>query len=262
MELELIRELKEALKPPQVQHSSNRGRKLELYENNFTASSTRIIGDPPAPLTDADYQEIGVDVGRVLRPISDPLDLVSNPVISEIYSSTILRTLDKELLTSIQSERRTLCLVMKLLLALLGDDDDQIMPQIKSTLTNLEPFPVPEPYQRVPEVKQDYDQFFAAPNVQVDRNLGLEDEPASILRDKLQLMQQLNMEYVNSLDSIRGHLTTAQRLRRNVLNWCREMSGLDYVKTDLDSQNNNDNAALGEMPVKDLPEEQQPQPQP
>lgn len=257
-----IRALKsgECLEGPEMTGSTNRGHKLELGAP-FVSSGSLAIASLPDLLAEEneDMQEFGsavedldIDVAKILQPISDPAEVSSHPAVKRIFLNPFLKQLSDELNDNIVEEKKLLSQIVCLLEVLLGDDDLEIMPQLMANLNEPQPYPTPEPGQPLPQVQDDIHRFFEKPHLKLDRDQGLEPEEAQELREKLQVVQQQMEEYVRCMTRVRTSVTRSQRLRRNVLNWCREMNNEDYVKADLDEQNNFDNAGLGKQPDKDF----------
>lgn len=232
--------------------ATNRGHKLEAPTDTVLTIDADVIAD------DIDYEaptnpgDLDVDVGRILQPISDPAEVSSHDVLRRIFTSPFLKRLSTELLDTLVDERDVMAQIVKLMDTMLGDDDLEIMPQIMARVDEQPPYPTPEPGKPLPPVETDPSWFFKLPEVSVDRNQGLSEQEAQELREKLQVAQQRMVEYVRRIADVRLDLLRAHRLRRTVLNWCREMNGEDYVRADLDLENNFDNDGLGDQPAKDV----------
>lgn len=231
---------------------TNRGHKLDAPTETVSTLAAVLPPDDIEYEDPRDASDLDVDAAQILQPISDPAEVSSHLVIKRIFTSPFLKTLSDELLDILVKEKDDTAQIVKLMDAMLGDDDLALMPQVMAKMDTPAPYPTPEPGQPLPKVDDDMQSFFRLPEIKVDRDLGLDTKEAQMLREKLQVAQQRMLEYVRSMVQLRRNLTRAQRLRRTVLNWCREMNGEDYVKEDLDSQNNFDNEGLSEQPQKDV----------
>lgn len=250
----------ECLDGPDMKYNTNRGHKLELGAPFVSSRSLAITSMPEINDSEKQYmqefgsavEDLGIDVARILQPISDPAEVSTHPAVKRIFLNPFLKQLSDELNDIIVEEKQVLSQIVCLLEVLLGDDDLEIMPQIMANLDEPQPYPTPEPGQPLPQIQDNILKFFEKPQLKLDRDQGLEPEEAQELREKLQVVQQQMEEYVICMTRVRNSVTKSQRLRRNVLNWCREMNNEDYVKADLDEQNNFDNAGLGKQPDKDF----------
>lgn len=310
MEIEqLVESLKTTLADPQPLSASgwgtNRGQKLEPGAHGVSCVSLNPLfkrmdqweqgmlsesnyAEPNEPGATDSISEVDIDIknasAAILRPLTCPADVASNPHVRRIFESSVPAKLSSDLLDRLVEEKAHLSSAKKLLDALLGDDDELLAKLIMSSdpgdIRFTQPkhaenemevdaeaavnsaipeaaTPVVPQIPPVPSLDGSRDKIpewvFAIPRVKTDENLGLEAEKAAKLREKLQIVVQYYEEYTSRLTEIRMGLTRTQRLRRRVLNWCRELNGEDYVKEDLDHQNGNDNAGLGEMMPKDKP---------
>lgn len=242
-------------------YHTNRGHKLEPG-SRFVSSTTlnvpdRVVQEEVSLKDETDSEneekeELNIEASAILQPISNPAELPRLPSMRTIFTNPFLRSMSREMLDTLVEEKQTLSNINDLAAAFLGDDDRAIFSQLVGLVGEDPIYPTPEPGKPLPPVKRDLESFFKVPEPTVDADLGLEHDEAEELRQKLLVSQHLMKEYVRSMEEVRGGLEQSMRMRYDVLNWCREMNNEDYVKIDLDSQNNNDNAGLGERPAKDF----------
>lgn len=210
-------------------------------------------GDSDNECDDSNEEELldAQQLGQLLSPISDPREVPDHPAISRPYKSRILSAMAKEISNIIVEEKSRITKFANLFSIFLGDD---------SGVLKVENLGIPE-YCGVPESKQEeeeddnpsvqyveassqvtkpdgisfasaqssMDAFFAVPILKIDRNFGVSNEAAEETRQLLQIAHQRMEEYVRCMTVIYSGLSRADRLRRKVLNWCKEMRGDDWV---------------------------------
>lgn len=283
---EQIKQLKQALaKPdlpdyelPHITATTNRGHKLEPGADKVSSSFLDVRNRKDEAIaesseeSDLELDAEDINPSRILQPISDPAEVSSNPIIKQIFESKVPQVISNDLLKKLVTEKKILTNAKKLLAALLGDDDLYLADQVMHT-------PKPEPItdamlealkeeaiseNPIEGTRSDSKNWPSAISASFDRSKFFSSPLPSMsssgtdntkLKENLQVLIQYYEEYISCLTQIRMGLTKTQRTRRRVLNWCRELNNEDYVKEDLDSQNGNDNAGLGEWMPKDKPEQ-------
>lgn len=248
---------------PRIARGTNRGQKLAPGAAAVSCCSLNPRFESIAEVEDAALDEpADADADAVLRPIADPAEVSRNPVFKQVFESKFPAQLARDLLDQLVVEKEHLASCARLLAALLGDDDELLVAQVRNAAPARSPYPLSPPTEEALEAASDPKWVFEAPSLACNPDLGLAPATAQQLREKLQIAVQYYEEYIACLTQVRMGLTRTQRLRRRVLNWCRELNNEDYVKADLDAQNGNDNAGLGEMMPKDRAEQPAPAPPP
>ncbi|PRT56377.1 Transcriptional regulatory protein RXT2 [Wickerhamiella sorbophila] len=201
-----------------------------------------------------------VKLDDLLKPITDPAEVPHHPAMSRAYTSDILQKIARESLDIIVDEKDRVTKLANLLSAFLGDDSRYLnlknleIPEYNTADDAAEPVkPEPNPESSghmmgitsdvqsdangAPmrpntrqETNKNVEPFFAVPEVQIDCDYGVSEEAAEDARQLLQVAHQRMEEFVRCMTEIRMGLTRADRLRRQVLAWCREMNNEEYVE--------------------------------
>lgn len=201
-----------------------------------------------------------VKLSELLKPISDPAEVPHHPAMSRTYTSEILQKIARESLDIIVDEKDRVTKLANLLSAFLGDDPRYLrlenleVPEYKTvddSAGSVKSEPKTESSERTigitsdvqnetngtalrphtrQETNRNVEPFFAVPEIQIDCNYGASEEAAEDARQLLQVAHQRMEEFVRCMTEIRMGLTRADRLRRQVLAWCREMNNEEYVE--------------------------------
>lgn len=166
-------------------------------------------------IPDENYVLEDINVDKLLRPISDPAEVPDHPALSDTFSSTKLDKMSSELMDVINVETGRLAKLRNLLSAFLGDD---------ATMLDARKMVIPE------GGGTDIDRFFMIPQVEVDRNLGLDPDHAEELRQLLQVASQRMQEYVRCIFVVRSGIEHTLKRRRRLRMWCHEMNNQDWVE--------------------------------
>lgn len=193
-----------------------------------------------------------INLDALLRPAADPADVATHPAISKTFSSPKLRNMAREMLDVIVDEKSHVTKISNLLGALLGDDPEALRLQNLSVrdYKTVHDGPVETSAPQSSDhigitslsapantngVKEEpVDNFFAPPDLHIDKNFGVSADTAEEARQLLQIAHQRLEEYVRCMTVIRMGFTRADRLRRQVYNLCREANNEDYVLDDID----------------------------
>lgn len=207
----------------------------------------------------------GLDIRKILAPITLPAEVVTHPAISKIFHDESLRRLAQQAIEVIEYEQKNYIPLANMMDLFLGEDpkyskpENMKLPDYDHALVQSEQPPhtnqavmeiangtgvtnnvKPEDYlstllnfenkritRNIDSEFQEVDPFFALPQYENNRDNGIDPHIASDIRQYAQITLQRNQEYVRSLQNIRSGLIRAERLKDQVYKWCREMNG-DY----------------------------------
>lgn len=189
--------------------------------------------DENEPVGDEDHPYKQVDLASLLAPINHPLEIVSHPAVARTYKLPIFNKLAMELIELIEVEQNNLNWLNKLLLVLNGEDwyyllDEQLglskydhgldVDKKENGSSRMKEEPGEDPFFALPEALKKYDAQQLPPS---------NDEEDSALKEELinylQVLIQRQHEYINNLTKIRNGLVRADRLKRDIYKWSKEM---------------------------------------
>ncbi|EMG48322.1 RXT2 Transcriptional regulatory protein RXT2 [Candida maltosa Xu316] len=202
-----------------------------------------------------DLEELGYDetneevhplkkskIVELLAPLNHPSEIISHPAISKTYKSQTLSKLASELIELIEVEQNNLNWLNKLLQVLNGEDwfylleenlglkeYDHGLDEDKKKLIeekSKQDKPVKDEFED--EEENNADPFFALPTAlkryeTYQQSLETTDPLKEDLVNYLQVSIQRQHEYIKNLTSLRNGLVRADRLKKDLYKWGKEM---------------------------------------
>ena len=177
----------------------------------------------------------------ILAPLTHPSEIITHTAISRTFKLTIFSKLSSELINLIEVEQNSLNHLNKLFHVLNGEDwfylleqnlglpkydhgldiklEDSQQQNSKSTLTEVkQEDPGADPFFGLPEALKIYDTF---------QNQQETDDDLAILKEELTTYLQASIqrqhEYIKNLTNIRNGIVRADRLKRDLYKWGKEM---------------------------------------
>lgn len=179
-----------------------------------------------------------IKIADVLAPLNHPSELISHPAISKTYKLPIFNKLASELIELIEIEQNNLNHLNNLLQVLNGEDwyylleENLGLPKYDHGLNINEDENEIKINDKTDETDKDQDPFFALPQALKDyesfnNRENLEDDALDNLKEELinylQASIQRQFEYIKNLSQLRNGIVRADRLKRDLYKWGKEM---------------------------------------